>query len=458
MILYTHDLWPSVTQFRPAVGEQMRAGLTYREHQQCAHLWAYQFGDTSTIYVGRDVTVTSWSNQLSTNETASDYALAFQAILATENTLNDVYPGRPDLGAYRTGDFLQDVQSFEVRLRGSNAEVRLMIGVDGETPAELLLGTYEDGANTYPSRRFVRLQTGDTENVIAWVAQVRAPDGDGYLEQIEITPCRFGGDAPVDSTATPIATVATMPSGMDYPTLGGDVVIGARDPAVGDILPGPISTGSAIDPWPASDLTYDVSGYTATQWETDSPPFVLQRLDGPSAHVASVTASVASVTYTPNVSPLALGDAWVMSVAVQPEALASAVARDLFRAGDTAIIIDEAAGGAQSILLSEPPSGATSAIASWVDGQWYDLTLAWVPDAASAAALYVWLDGQIVYAADHSDVAGGEMELSGRDFPITRLAWPVLMRAPRSQLGTLSEVLGYVESWIAWRGMMTGIF
>lgn len=461
MILYTHDLWPDLVQFRPTVGEQIRAGLTYREHQQSAHLWAYQFGDTSTVYVGANVTTTLWSDYLGPEPVDEEYVVAYQTMLATEATFEDG-PGRPDLGAYRTGTFVDTTQTYEVRLRGSKVEARVMIGIDGETPVELLLGTYEDGSNTYPSRRFVRLDAGDTENVVAWVAQVRAPDADGFLEQVEVTPCRFGGDAPVDSTASPIVTVDTMPSGMDYPTLGGDVVVGARDPGSGDLFKPnpPVSTGSAIDPWPASELATDVTGYAATQWDAAVDALLLERLNGPSVHVAAAW-NGSNVTYSPSIPGLALGDAWVMSIAVKPSSYSVVdTSRDLFRAGDIAIIMDEVVGGAQSFLVSEPPTGVTSAIGSWVAGQWYDITLAWVPSAtvAGGADLYVWINGLIVYGNSLDDVAGGVLEIIGESFDERRLAWPVLMRRPRAELGTLSEILGYVESWLGWRGMMTGIF
>ncbi|RVU41533.1 hypothetical protein EA187_17900 [Lujinxingia sediminis] len=449
MILYTHDLWPDETQYRPALGEVMRSGLTYREHQQSAHLWAYHFGDTSVIHVGEVFGDPSWTNITPGKEPVSSY----QTTLATECTYEGG-PGRPDLGAYRTITFLDTTQTYEVRLRGSNIEVRLMIGVDGEKPVELVLGTYENGANTYPSRRFVRLPTGDTANVLAWVTQVRAPGKVGYLEQIEITPCRFGGDAPVDSTTSSISTVATMPSGMDYPTLGGDVVIGARDPAVGDMTPAPLLSGGRLKPWPASDLTHDVEGYTSgAQWETSDQGFIFVRLEGPSMHVAA--AAPKSTVMTPTSDGLFSDTAWVFSLSMAPFNIHPDNSGAIWSTDVISLELIDASGPTRDVELS-----GIGKVGTWEPTTWFDVTVAWVPNDAntSVADVFCWFDGKLVASFSAGANPPGVLRLGSAYLADDLVAWPVLMRCQRNELGTLSEILGYVESWLGWRGMMTGIF
>lgn len=450
MILYTHDLWPDVTTYRPTVGEQIRAGLTYREHQQSAHLWAYQFGDISVIEVQQDVpSGATWLEVL-----GGEPIDAYQTEVAVECATEDG-PGRPDLGAYRIATAVGTTITLEVRLRGVGVEALVMLAVDGAAPVELRLGTLANADDSYPSRRFVRLALDVDDSVVVWVQEVRAFSGDGYLDQIEITPCRFGGDAPIDSTASPIATVATMPSGMDYPTLGGDVVIGARDPAVGEILAGPLLIGTHMPLWPASDLTHDVVGYApGSQWEAIDGDFVFERLSGPSSHVAAVLANGA--TYTPSSAPLALGDAWVFSLAIAPDDVPRSSLGGIWSTDTAFIRLLDAAGPQREIWASNDAS-----LGEWSPGEWLDVTVAWVPSdtVPGDASVFFWLNGDLVVSYTDSDAAAGVLQLgSGNMGGQDMFAWPVLMRRQRDELGTLSEILGYVESWLGWRGMMTGIF
>lgn len=436
----------------PGIGDGIVAGPPYDEDISLAHAgYAYHLGQSTAVRYGAFVTDAAWDPEFFPGGPYG-FLAASQVISVPTHIYGELWGGRDDIGPRQKGDPVDRSQTWEVRLRGQYIDATIKGRVVGPTGVvlrslpELILSC--DGEHPQAATWMID-KIGPDDTIQGWISAVRWVSVPGHevpegrLESLEISPCRAGGDAPISGSGR--SSWPPRPGyayGMDIPRLGpgSRSVIGDRDPAprknwgtrffVGDLWASPDPDGerwSFTRANAANRLFGTVDGTAGSIVSAYMPQTDVSVTNVPADHVV-----VTGCLYR-----------WEIGSAESPLRILGGVQASIQRlTGSVRGILE----GSIVTMGSPPPTG------------WVEIVILLYPDPVGGTVKAYFLYGDYEGEREVSWAPGQDLTvIQGGSGSIQYRAWPYLMHAPVSEVGSWSDVMGYWRSWMGWRSMMSGV-
>ena len=434
----------------PGYGDVIEADLKYRDHVRATALWA-DSGARGTLHYGLNLTGAATVTTTPDGDPISGTILSI-------NHRDGFTRGRPDLGSSTRR------YTYEAVLRGEGVEVEISVGLKNFQTGTVTVvhsGLRLSAGSTYPQTVSFAVEPGVDDVVLVWATSVEAPSGSGTLHSIEVQPAR-GGGAWIDRSS-PVCGSYEL-SGADLPSWGSGSYVCAADRALD------------FEGWSDDSLTElatpteSVPGLEIGKWVWEGSGSVpeFQPTQGPSARVSAVNIPKDPMLASDDQGLVRLisggslsADPWVVlcgtqylsgggGPGVQGIISLRSVSPDVF-----SILIYEDAGFIYVRVGSASPVKTIATPAGWAE---YGILVTY--DQSQNTVVDFLFDDQRLRIANFSAYeAEFRCELGGGDLSTGASLWaaPYLVSAPIAQVGDPSEIMGYQESLLGWRRMLSQI-